>query len=62
MAWEAFQYAAKVSGPTWTCSWVLVHAASGMIESEVVWSRSTPWMSMTRSSPRAARIWSLRSL
>ena len=62
IAWEAFQYAAKLSGLTWVCSWVLVQAASGMIESEVVCSRSGPLMSMTRSSPRAARIWSLSSL
>ena len=62
IACEAFQYAAKLSGLTWVCSWVLVHAASGMIDSEVVRSRSAPWMSMTRSSPRAARIWSLSSL
>jgi len=59
MACEAFQYDAKLSGRTWMCNCVLVHAASGMIESEVVISRSGPSTSMSRSSPRAARIWSL---
>ena len=61
MAWEAFQYAGKFSGLTWMCSWVLVQAASGTIESVVVRSRSGPPMSITMSSPRAARIWSLSS-
>jgi hypothetical protein len=42
-------------------SWVLVQAASGTIESAVVRNRSGPLMSMTMSSPRAARIWSDRS-
>ena len=59
MTWEAFQYDAKFSGLTWTWSWVLVHAASGAIESAVTRSRSGPWMSRTMSSPRAARISSL---
>ncbi len=61
IACEAFQYDAKFSGLTWVCSCVLVHAASGTIESVVVRSRSGPPMSMTMSSPRAARIWSLSS-
>jgi hypothetical protein len=38
---------------------VLVHAASGRIESAVVTSRSGPAMSIEMSSPRAARICSL---
>ena len=47
----AFQIVAKRSGSTCWCSCTLVHAASGMIESAVVSSRSAPWMSMTMSSP-----------
>ena len=58
---EAFQYAAKSSGEvcTWNC--VLVHAASGMIESAVVRSFSAPVIDSAMSSPRASRICSLRS-
>ena len=53
IACEAFQYAANWSGEvcTWNC--VLVHAASGRIESAVVTSRSGPVMSIAMSSPRA---------
>jgi hypothetical protein len=61
IAWDAFQYGANSSGLTWMCSWVLVQAASGMIESAVVDMCSTPLIEMAMSSPRAARIWSLSS-
>ncbi len=33
IAWEAFQYAGNWSGEVCTWNWVLVHAASGTIES-----------------------------
>ena len=33
IAWAAFQWRAKSSGCTSWCSWTLVHAASGAIES-----------------------------
>ncbi len=42
ITWLAFQYAANSSGEVWTCSWVLVHAASGTIESVVLSSCSHP--------------------
>ena len=61
IACEAFQYAANWSGEVCTCSWVLVQAASGTIESAVVCSRSVPAMSIAMSSPRAFRICSLSS-
>ena len=51
ITWEAFQYAGKFSGLTWTWSWVLVQAASGAMESAVTRSRSGPLMSRTMSSP-----------
>jgi hypothetical protein len=56
MHWAAFQYDAKLFGATCRCSCVLVHAASGAIESVRVTRRSTPSMSMSMSSPRAAKI------
>ena len=56
MACAAFQYGAKSSGLTWRWTWVEVHAASGMIVSEIMCSRSTPSMEISRSSPRAAKI------
>ena len=56
MACAAFQYPAKSSGLTWRCTWVEVQAASGMIVSENMSSRSTPSMTISRSSPRAAKI------
>ena len=59
IAWEAFQYGANWSGEVCTCSWVLVQAASGRMESAVVSSRSTPLMEILMSSPRASRICSL---
>ena len=61
MTWEAFQYAAKSSGEVWTWNWVLVQAASGRIDSDVVCSRSRPLIEIAMSSPRAARICSLSS-
>ena len=65
MTWEAFQYSAKLSGEvcTWNC--VLVHAASGTIESVDVLSFSTlpmPAIWIEMSSPRALRICSPSSL
>jgi hypothetical protein len=62
IAWDAFQYAANWSGEVCTCSCMLVHAASGTIESAVVRSFSTPEIAIVMSSPRAARICSLSSL
>ena len=62
MACEAFQYAANWSGDVCTWNWVLVHAASGTIESAVVSSRSGPEIEIVMSSPRAFRICSLSSL
>ena len=65
MACEAFQYSAKSSGEVCTWNWVLVQAASGTIESEVVSRRSTlpiPAIEIEMSSPRALRICSLSSL
>ncbi len=61
IACEAFQYAANWSGEVCTWNWVLVHAASGTIESAVVTSRSAPAMAMEMSSPRADMICSLSS-
>ena len=46
----------KSSGSTSWCSWTLVHAASGAIVSAKVESRSTPATTISRSSPRAAKI------
>ncbi len=61
MAWEAFQYAANWSGEVCTWNWVLVHAASGTMESAVVSRCSAPEIEIAMSSPRASRIWSLSS-
>ena len=56
IAWEAFQYSAKSSGEVCTWNWVLVHAASGTIESDVASSRSTlPIPAMRSRCPRRAR-------
>ena len=52
---------ANAAGSTCRCSCTLVHAASGVIVSANVESRSTPAMRMSRSSPRAAKICSLSS-
>ncbi len=59
---DAFQSVWKRSGSTcwWSCT--LVHAASGAIVSANVDSRSGPLIEIWRSSPRAAKICSLRSL
>src|SRR5581483_4000751 len=62
IACAAFQYAANASGVTWTCSWTLVHAASGVIDAACVSSCSGPLISMRMSSPRAAKICSLSTL
>ena len=62
IAWDAFQYSANSSGDVCTWNWVLVHAASGTIESDVVCSRSMlpmPAIEIVMSSPRALRICSL---
>jgi hypothetical protein len=55
----AFQYCANRPGDTCRCSCTLVQADSGAIVDEYVASRSTPWMSMNRSSPREEKIDSL---
>src|SRR4051812_32435097 len=52
IACAAFQWREKSSGSTSWCSWTLVHAASGAIESAYVDRRSTPPMLISRSSPR----------
>ena len=59
IACEAFQYDANWSGAVCTWSCMLVQAASGMIESAVVTSRSGPAIEIEMSSPRAAMICSL---
>lgn len=67
MACAAFQCAAKSSGATRRCSCSDVHAASGRIVSEVMSRRSpttapgsgAPSMSISMSSPRAAKTCSL---
>ena len=61
IAWAAFQNAAKASGSQSWCSWTLVQAASGAMVSANVFSRSTPVIEISRSSPRAAKICSLSS-
>ena len=63
ITWEAFQYSGKSSGEVCTWNWVLVQAASGRIESDVVRRRSSvPATEIVMSSPRAWRICSLSSL
>jgi hypothetical protein len=59
IAWAAFQCMPNCDGSTSRCSCTLVQAASGVIVSANVDSRSTPAMRMSRSSPRAAKICSL---
>ena len=61
IACAAFQWVANLSGSTSWCSCTLVHAASGAIVSANVLSRSGPAIEICRSSPRAAKICSLRS-